>query len=385
MIEVDLTVVGGGIVGCAVAAEAAGRGLRTVLLERESRLATGVTSRNSEVAHGGMYYPTGSLKARCCVRGRRRLRELCLAHRLPLRECGKLIVAVAAGEEPELERLLELGRLNGVEELALLSRREVRALEPRIEARAALHSPRTFVLSAEATARAYGRLAAERGAEVLTGAPVRGLERAGDGWLVSVGGAGPAGGGEAGRAAGREGWRHRSRLVVNAAGLQADEVAALAGLDPDAEGLRQVWVKGNYFAVAARHAGRVGRLVYPVPPADHTSLGVHLCLDTAGGLRLGPDVEQVPDRARADYTVDPARRSRFHAGAARFLPFLREDDLEPAWAGLRPRRSARGFRDFLVRFESGDRAGLVNLIGIDSPGLTSAPALAELVCDGLPA
>lgn len=373
MIRVDLTVVGGGIVGCAVAAAAAGRGLATVLLERAPRLAAGTTSRNSEVAHGGMYYPPGTLKARCCVRGRRLLREFCLAHGLPLRECGKLIVATEAAEEPDLEPILERGRENGVEELRLLSAAELRRLEPQVAATAALFSPRTFVLDAEGTARAYGRLAAERGAQVLTGAAVRGLAREGGEWLVTVEG-------EGGRAA----WRHRSRLVVNAAGLYADEVAALAGIDVDALGLRQVWVKGNYFSLPAAHAGRVGRLVYPVPPADRTSLGIHLCLDLAGGLRLGPDVEPLSDR-REDYAVDPARRGRFFAGAVRFLPFLAEDELAPAWAGLRPRLAPEGFRDFVVRFETGPQEGLVDLIGIDSPGLTSAPALAELVLDGLAA
>ena len=258
MIEVDATIVGGGIVGCAVAAEAARRFPSVVLLEKEPRLGAGVTSRNSEVAHGGMYYPTGSLKARTCVRGRVLLKEFC--------------------------------------------------------------------------------------AEV---------------------------------------WTHRSRRVVTAAGIYADTVAALAGCAPDAEGLRLRWSKGNYFAIAPRHAGRVRRLIYPVPPADGSSLGVHVCLDVAGQMRLGPDVEAMDGASahREDYAVDPARGAAFFASARTFLPFLAESDLSPAMAGIRPRlaRASQGFADFVIRREPAEREGLVNLVGIESPGLTAAPAIAEIV------
>lgn len=390
MIEVDVTVVGGGIVGCAVAAAAARRLSAVVLLEREGRLGAGVTSRNSEVVHGGMYYPAGSLKARACVHGRRLLREFCRTAGVPYREYGKLIVAATAAEEPDLARLLALGQANGVEDLRLLDRRELAALEPHVRATAALHSPRTAVVAAEEAARAYGRLAAERGAQLLTSAAVTGLSRRGGAWEVTVRrgvGGGPAdgrgGGGDgAGAPTGGETWTHRSRWVVNAAGLHSDAVAALAGVDVDGAGLRLRWSKGNYFAVAPAHAGKVGRLIYPVPPADGSSLGVHVCLDLAGQMRLGPDVE--PLDGREDYTVDPDRGAAFFAGARAFLPFLAPADLSPAMAGIRPRlaRASAGFADFVARREEGGLAGLVDLIGIESPGLTAAPALAELV-DGL--
>jgi L-2-hydroxyglutarate oxidase LhgO len=373
MTEIDVTVIGGGIVGCAVAAAAARRGGDVVLLEKEDRLGAGVTARNSEVAHGGMYYPSGSLKARACVRGRRLLREFCAAAGVGWRECGKLIVAVDSREEPELERLLAQGGENGVEDLRLLGRAELARREPDVRAVAALWSPRTSVLDAEGAARAYGRLAAERGAQVLTGAEVTDLAPAAGAWQVTA-------------RRGAETWTHLSRRVVNCAGLYSDAVAARAGLDVDAAGLRLRWSKGNYFAIAARHAGRVARLVYPVPPADGSSLGVHLCLDLAGRMRLGPDVEALPVPCE-DHAVDPARRDTFFAGASRFLPFLAPDDLTPDWAGVRPRlaRASEGFADFAVRSETGDLAGLVNLVGIESPGLTAAPALAEIVGDLLAA
>lgn len=366
MIAVDVTVIGGGIVGCAVAAKAAARFGSVVLLEKEDRLASVTTSRNSEVAHGGMYYPAGSLKARFCVRGRRLMKEFCAGAGVEHRELGKLVVAAGEAEIPELERLLQLGRENDVEDLRLIDSAELRRLEPEVAGEAALYSPRTAVFDAEAAALAYGRLAAERGAQVMTGAEVAGLDRQDGAWKVTV------------SRDGGEGWTHRSALVVNAAGLHSDAVAALAGVDIAAGDLRLRWVKGSYFAVAPAHAGKVERLIYPVPPAGVDTLGVHVCLDLAGQMRLGPDYEPLSGRDE-DYAVDPARRDDFFAGAREILPFLTPDDLQPGLAGIRPKLSDGGFADFVIRREQGGLEGLVNLIGIDSPGLTSSPAIAEEV------
>lgn len=376
MPEIDLTIVGGGVVGCAVADAAARSGRSVVLLEQESALARGTTSRNSEVAHGGMYYPAGSLKGRFCVEGRRLLRAFSTEAGLPWRECGKLIVAVEAAEVPALEQLHALGLANGVEDLQLLDAAELRRLEPEVRATAALLSPRTAVCDAEGLARGLARRAVEHGAQVLTGARVTELARDADGWRVTVAGDGR-----------REGWSHCSAAVVNAAGLSADRVAALAGVDIDGEGWRQVLVRGNYFSIDSRHQGRVGRLVYPLPPADGSTLGVHLCLDLGDGLRLGPDYEPpLPagtDPATITWAVDPARSAAFHAGAVGFLPWLEAADLAPAMSGMRPKLATEGFRDFVVARGEGDLAGLINLVGIDSPGLTASPALARHVVDEL--
>lgn len=382
MFDLDVTVIGGGIVGCAVAAELSGMGLDTVLLEMESDLARGTTSRNSEVCHGGMYYPAGSLKARYCVAGRRLLKDFCATAGVGYRECGKVIVAVEDDEIAELERLLALGLENGVEDLRLVDAAEFAALEPEVTAVAALYSPRTAVLDAEGAARAYARLAAERGAQIMTGCRVTGLDRAGEGWNVAISPTGEKR---------REGWRHSSRIVVNAAGLWADRVADLAGIDTGARGWIQHLTKGNYFAVGNRHDGRVGRLVYPVPPASGLSLGVHVCLDLAGQMKLGPDLEilaadprdacAAPEDFQLDYGVDPGRVESFYEGARRFLPWLEPDDLAPSMCGLRPKLAVTGFGDFVVSREEGDFAGLINLVGIESPGLTSGPAIAAAVAD----
>lgn len=373
MADIDCTIVGGGIVGCAVAAELAGRGYSTVLLEMEDGLGRGTTSRNSEVAHGGMYYPEGSLKARFCVEGRRLLKSFCEEAGVGYRECGKLIVATTPEEVPYLEKLLARGRENGVEDLSLLDGAAVRRLEPEVSACAALHSPRTGIFDAEGAARAWAHRAGGYGAQVLTSSRVTSLERRGAEWSVGITPAGDAR---------REGWTHTSRHVVNAAGLWADRVAALAGVDIVGRGWALHLVKGNYFAVAGSHHGRVGRLVYPVPPAHGASLGVHVCLDLGGQVKLGPDVEHLerdPRDCGFDWRVDPARRDSFWEGAHRFLPWLAAADLEPAMSGLRPKLVPTGFADFVVCREEGELAGLVNLVGIESPGLTSAAALAREV------
>lgn len=376
MSDVQVTIVGGGIVGCAVA-EVCGRlGLSAVLVEREAGLGRGTTSRNSEVSHGGMYYPTGSLKARFCVRGRHLLKDFCARAGVEYRQCGKLIVAVRQEELPALQEILDLGLANGVEDLEILDSAQVARLEPNIEAVAALWSPHTGILDAEGAARAFARAGAENGVQIMTSSVVQGLERRDGSWRVDIQ---PA----ADRR--REGWTHTSDFVVNAAGLSADRVAALAGVDIVQRGWRLVLVKGNYFRIDPRHAGQVARLVYPLPPVDHSSLGVHLCVDLAGQLRLGPDVQWDvgdktldPDRGLS-YHVDPQRADSFFRGARTFLPWLERADLSPDMSGYRPKLARTGFRDFIVQRETGLLAGLINLIGIDSPGLTSGAALAEEV------
>lgn len=383
MFEVQVTIVGGGILGCAVADAVSARGFSVVLLEQEAGLARGTTSRNSEVSHGGMYYPAGSLKAVHCVRGRRLLQQFCAQAKVGYRECGKLIVAAEPSQQPELERLHDLGLANGVEDLRLLDGGEVASLEPQVRGHAGLLSPRTAILDAEGATRAYARRAEENGAQILVGARATALRVSAGLWEVGV---------SPGDRGLREGWRHASRCVVNAAGLWADRVAALAGIEAQDRGWSLHLSKGNYFRIDSRHDGRVQRLIYPVPPADGSSLGVHLCLDLAGRMKLGPDVQVPPADPRAavigcglnanlDYSVDPGRRDAFHAGVRPYLPWLEPQDLTPDTSGLRPKLAMAGFRDFVVSREEGALAGLINLVGIDSPGLTSAPSLALAVTD----
>ncbi len=372
-----VTIVGGGIVGCAVAAVCGKLGLSTVLIEQESGLGRGITSRNSEVSHGGMYYPAQSFKAQFCVQGRRLLKDFCKTTQVSYRECGKLIVAVQDDEIPHLEELLLLGQANGVEDLRLVDADQVTGMQSQVRARAALWSPRTGIVDAEGVTRALARGAVDDGVQIMTSSRLKSLKRVKGLWKAEVVPAADAR---------REGWTHQSDFVINAAGLSADLVAAMAGVDVPARSWNQHLVKGNYFRIKAEHSSRVGCLVYPVPPRDHSSLGVHLCLDLAGQLRLGPDVEYddsvdkgVEPEGSLAYDVNSDRAGSFFEGASRFLPWLQPDDLSPDMSGYRPKLAVHGFHDFVIERHENSLEGLINLIGIDSPGLTSALALAEYV------
>lgn len=365
MADTGVTVVGGGVVGLAVAVRLAARAPDLVLLERHERHGLETSSRNSEVIHAGMYYPTGSLKARLCVEGARLLYETCERHGLPFRRIGKLIVAATPEETPALERLLAQGRANGVE-LRMLGAGEARALEPNVAAAAALLSPNTGILSAHALMDHLAGELRAAGAVIHSRAELVALERRGGDYRLTLR-----------TPDGLESFT--SERVVNAAGLESDTVAALAGIDLDAAGYRLRWCKGSYFSVAPARGRLLSRLVYPVP--SQVSLGVHAVLGLEGRLRFGPDVEYLDER-RADYAVDETKRADFGAAARRLLPALRDEDLAPDIAGIRAKLQGPGepFRDFVIR-EEGERGlpGLVNLVGIDSPGLTSAPAIAEHV------
>jgi L-2-hydroxyglutarate oxidase LhgO len=360
-----VVVIGAGVVGLAVAARLAPRHPDLVILERNPRHGHETSSRNSEVIHGGMYYPTGSLKARLCVKGNERLYAFCEAHDVPHRRTGKLIVAVAEDEKPALERLLALGLANGVE-MRPLSAAESHELEPNVRSVGALLSPNTGIVNAHALMDALLHQAREAGAVLQPRAEVVELEPTDDGYRLAVRS------GDAVEA-------FTAERVVNAAGLDADRVAGLAGIDVDAAGYRQHPCKGSYFSVAAGKAGLVRHLVYPLP--GHVSLGVHAVIGLEGRLRFGPDAEYLPDRVQ-DYRVDESKRAAFGEAIRRLVPAIRDEDIDPDMSGIRPKLQGpgQGFRDFVIAEESGrGLPGLVDLVGIDSPGLTSALAIAEEV------
>jgi L-2-hydroxyglutarate oxidase LhgO len=365
MADTGVAIIGGGVVGLAVAARLAPRA-EVVILERRARHGQETSSRNSEVIHGGMYYPTGSLKARLCVEGNRRLYELCAARQVPHARVGKIITAMKPEELPALDDLLALGTANGVE-MRRLTAEEARALEPHVPSAGALLSPNTGIVSAHGLMDCLLHLARDAGALLQPRAEVVGLARNGGGdWTVTV-------------RAGDEEESLTAERVVNSAGLEADTIAALAGIDLDAAGYRQHYWKGSYFSVRPAKAGVVSRLVYPVP--GHVSLGVHAVVGLEGRLRFGPDAEYLPDRA-LDYRVDESKRAAFAVSVRRLVPEIEDDDLAPDMAGIRPKLQApgQGVRDFVVAEESArGRPGLVNLLGIDSPGLTSSLAIAEEV------
>ncbi len=365
MADIEIAVIGAGVVGLAVAARLAPESPGLLLLDRNPRHGMETSSRNSQVVHAGIYYPAGSLKARLCVEGRERLYDVCRRHDLPHAKTGKLITATRSEELPGLDAIGAAAEANGVV-LTRLSGSEARAMEPRVRSVGALWSPESGIVDAHGLMDHFLQKALAAGAVLQPRSTVVGIEPGPGGYRVTVESAG----------------RRESVIaekVVNAAGLEADTIAALAGIDVDAAGYRLHYCKGSYFSAPAGWSKLVSRLVYPIPSKE--SLGVHVVLDTGGRLRFGPDAEYLPDR-RTDYRVDPERRADFAEAARRLLPDIRDEDLEPDISGIRPKLQGKGepFRDFVIADESGrGLPGFYDLLGIESPGLTAAPAIAEHV------
>jgi L-2-hydroxyglutarate oxidase LhgO len=359
MDRVDCVVIGAGVVGLALARHLALQGREVVVLEAEDRIGTGISSRNSEVLHSGIYYPTGSLKARVCVAGQRALYEYCTAHGVAHRRCGKLIVATDESQIEALGRFWARAEANGVEDLDWLDGAEARHLEPDLCCVAALLSPGTGIVDSHGLMRALRLEAEAAGAAVVLKSPVLGGRPRAEGLEVQVGGAEPL--------------ALLSGRVFNCAGLGAQAVArAFAGIRLAAIPALHL-AKGNYYSLAA--AAPFSRLVYPVP--SEGGLGVHLTLDLGGQARFGPDVEWVESE---DYDVDPHRAERFYGEVRKYWPGLPDGALQPAYAGIRPKLHGPGEAapDFLIQREDAHGVpGLVNLFGIESPGLTACLALAE--------
>jgi L-2-hydroxyglutarate oxidase LhgO len=364
--EFEIVVIGAGVVGLACAAELARRH-RVLVLERHPDAGRETSSRNSEVVHAGLYYPVGSLKAICCVEGRATLYARCAELGIPHRRVGKFVVATRDAEIPVLERLQASGHANGADVEEIIDGAALAKLEPRVRARAALWSPQSGIVDAHALVSSYQAQCESAGGTVVFRTCVSALERKPAGWIVHT------------ESADGDAFAIEARVVINAAGLAADHVAALAGIDVDAHQYRQHPCKGDYFSVAPRLGALARHLIYPVPVPG--GLGIHITLDLAGRFRLGPDVEYV-DRPR--YDVDPRKAEAFAESVRRYLPEMRAEDLAAEFAGVRPKLQGPGaaFRDYVIEEASRHGApGLWNLLGIESPGLTASGAIARRVAD----
>jgi glycerol-3-phosphate dehydrogenase len=320
----------------------------------------GASSRNSGVIHSGIYYPPGSLKARHCVRGNQLTKEFCAAHGVPHRNAGKLVVATSAAEAPKLQELLERGRANGVEGLQIVDSTAIRAREPHVAGFQALDVPSTGILASEELVKAYARLAQDQGANIVTHAKVERLEPRGSVVRVTS---------EAGEI--------EARCVVNSAGLFADEVAAMLG-SPLAKH-RIYPVRGEYCELVRAKSDWVRNLVYPLPHAEGLSLGTHLTKTVGGSVLVGPTAHYV--ESKTDYEHDRETVEEFASRAKALLPDITAEDLVPAYTGIRAKLvppGGHGIADFIIQRDP-QIPCVVQLIGLESPGLTSALSIAEHV------
>jgi glycerol-3-phosphate dehydrogenase len=368
MDRANVVIVGGGVVGCAIARALSARWSDVFLLEAMPKVGMGASTRNSGVIHSGIYYPPGSLKAKLCIRGNRLMYEFCAAHEVPHRNCGKLVVAAAEEEVSELSTLMQNGCVNGVVGLRLIDRDEIRAREPHVAALHALLVPSAGIVSAEDLVKAYARIAIERGANIVTNAKVDAIEPSPDGIRVHS----TAGDIE-------------TRCLINSAGLFADEVAGLLGSKMARH--RIYPVRGEYCELVRSRQDWVRGLVYPVPHHLRLSLGVHLVKTVWGNVLLGPTAHYIDDKNDYERNREPVQD--FAEAAKQLLPDLQVSDLVLSYTGIRAKlapppgapggsASAKAMTDFIIQPDP-EFPQVVQLIGIESPGLTSSLAIAELV------
>jgi L-2-hydroxyglutarate oxidase LhgO len=362
--RIDAVVVGAGVVGLAVARALALQGHEVMVLEREAAIGTGTSSRNSEVIHAGIYYPAGSLKARLCVQGKQLLYAYAAERGLAHQRCGKLIVATSTSQRNALPDIVARAAANGVGDLVLLDADEAKAMEPALQCLGAVWSPSTGIVDSHALMLSLQGDLENAGGLVALHSGVRAIARDGDAWRIEA----------------QDGTALLADTVVNAAGLQACALAGVIADLPASQVPRPRYAKGNYFTLAGRSP--FARLIYPAPEPDKhlAGLGVHLTIDLGGQAKFGPDVQWVDDPDHLQ--VDPARGEAFYAEVRRYWPDLPDGALQPGYAGMRPKISGPGepAADFLIQGPAQHGLpGLVNLFGIESPGLTSCLAIGEHV------
>ncbi len=361
MEEVEITIIGAGVVGLAIAAEVA-KDREVYIIEKNETFGQETSSRTSEVIHAGIYYPPGSLKARLCVEGNTMLYELCEGYGISYKKLGKLIVATEDEEIRELERLLENSKKNGVS-LEFLSRQEVKELEPKVNALAAILCPSTGIVDSYGLMKYFIGKAKDNNAKIVYRAKVIGIEKLANEYKITI--EDPTGI-----------FSFVTRILINSAGLNSDQIAGLAGIDIIKAGYKLHYCKGEYFSLSQ---SLTKKLIYPVPKPNQGGLGIHVTPDWQGGIRLGPNAHYVDE---IDYKVDKKRKQEFYSSVKKILPFIEYDELEPDFAGIRPKLQGQGedFRDFVISHEyDKDLEGFINLIGIESPGLTASPAIAKYV------
>lgn len=365
--DVNITIIGSGVVGLAIASHLSKKYDNIFVIEKHKRFGQETSSRNSEVIHSGIYYQKGSLKAKLCVAGKEKLYKLCRDEDIPFNNCGKLIVATSEAELDALDALQEKAKGNGVFDLEVLDGKQVHELEPNVNAIRALFSPSTGIIDTHSLMKQFEKTSVINGVQFAYGSEVRSIVQQNGGYEVGL------------LDADGNTFSFSCNMVINCAGLESSTVAAMMDMKDD--DYRMYFVKGEYFKINPPKNRMVKRLIYPVPGQKLVGLGIHSTIDLSGGLKLGPSAFYLDENVY-DYSVNNENSHNFYESAKKFLPFIEPDDLSPDQAGIRPKIQAPGdpAKDFIIKNEA-DRGfkNFINLIGIESPGLTSSIAIAEYV------
>jgi L-2-hydroxyglutarate oxidase LhgO len=366
--DYEVVIVGGGVVGLACAMELSKTFRSVLLIERHESFGRETSSRNSEVIHAGMYYPTGSLKSQLCVKGNKFLYEWCEKKEVPHKRIGKYIIAVNLEEEERLDAIFRQGKINGVD-IAYSDIESFRREEPYIKAVAALWSPNTGIIDSHSLMKSLVDASAETGCDFAWKHELVGIDRSDGAYTLTI------------NEPGGELFKINCRFIINAGGLDSDTIAALAGIDVLKADYKLNYSKGHYFRISHGKSHLAKHLIYPVPLKKLEGLGIHITIDLNGGLKLGPDNLSLNDR-ELDYSVPPELIDKFYTAASAYIDGLEREDIYPDQSGIRPKLQKPGedFRDFIISEESArGLPGFVNLIGIESPGLTCCLSIAEMV------
>jgi L-2-hydroxyglutarate oxidase LhgO len=362
-----ITIIGAGVVGLAISEKVSNGCNDVFVIEKHNTFGQETSSRNSEVIHAGIYYTKDSLKARLCLEGKDLLYKYCEKYDVPFKKCGKLIVATTKEEINVIRGIRQTAMNNGLDDLEFMERDQIAELEPNIFALNALYSPSTGIIDSHSLMKKYEINAINNGAQIVYGSEVTGIMKIHGGYEITI------------LDADKKNYKFTSEIVINSSGLTSDTTAEMVGIKDD--NLKILFCKGEYFRVIPPKNRLIKRLIYPVPHPNMEGIGIHVTVDMAGGVKLGPDVNYLESNVY-DYKLSPYKQEVFYRSAKKFLPFLEYDDIAPEMAGIRPKIQKPGepLRDYYIKEESNRGfPGFINLIGMESPALTSSLAIAKYV------
>jgi len=365
--DAEITIIGAGVVGLAIAEKLSSLYNDVYVIEKHPTFGQETSSRNSEVIHAGIYYTKGSLKAKLCIEGKKLLYEYCRRWDIPYKNCGKLIVATTDEEIAVIEGIRQRAIVNGADDLTVLGREEIAEMEPNIYALKAIYSPSTGIIDSHSLMKQYETNTINNGGIVAYGSEVTGIRHIDNGYEVNI------------YDADKKNYKFTTGVIINSAGLSSDIVSGMVGIRD--ENLKIHFCKGEYFRINPPKNRLISRLIYPVPHPNMEGIGIHVTIDMGGGVKLGPDVKYLESNVY-DYRLTPSKQLAFFDSARKFLPFLEFDDIAPEMSGIRPKIQKPGepLSDYYIKEESGrGYPGFINLIGMESPALTSSLSIAGYV------